>query len=420
MASVPFTEEELAPTRLPLLEASMLPPRAFVDQSIAAWEAEHLFLGGWICVGHAAQLSGRGMYVTREVGGESLLLIGDERGVARGFHNVCRHRGARLLDEPEGTVRRLQCPYHAWSYGFDGTLRSAPHTGALRDFDASGQGLTPIRTEVLEGFVFCDVSGSAPPLEEHVGLVASQLARYRTPELRRGAAIAYDVAANWKAIVENYSECLHCPGVHPELNRLSHYRSGEGHSGPGLWCGGSMTLNEGANTMGSDGGQTRRPPIAGIEGPALREVLYYAIFPNCLVSLHPDYVMLHTLWPDGPARTLIHCEWFFEPATIEQPGFDPSDAVGFWDTVNRQDWEVCELTQKGVGSRGYVRGRYTEAERDVHAFDVMVAEAYLGAQGLRRRPVANSQHDHATQIAAIAAVTASDSATDTSLVPRKP
>ena len=374
----PFTEEELAPTRLPLLEASLLPPRAYVDEDVAAWEAEHIFLGGWVCVGHAAQVRERGDYLTREVGGESLLVVADEDGVPRGFHNVCRHRGARLLDSPEGRVRRLQCPYHAWSYRFDGSLRNAPHTGALEDFDPGCHGLTPVRTEVIEGLVFCDVSGSAPPLDEHLGSSAAQLARYRNADLRRAAIRTYDVAANWKAVVENYSECLHCPGVHPELNRLSHYESGEEHDGPGLWCGGTMTLSEGADTMATGGGHSHRPPIAGIGGDALREVVYYAIFPNCLISLHPDYVMLHTLWPDGPGRTLIHCEWLFEPATIDAPDFDPSDAVDFWDLVNRQDWEVCELTQKGIGSRGYRRGRYTEAERDVHAFDVMVAEAYLG------------------------------------------
>jgi Rieske 2Fe-2S family protein len=373
----PFTAEELAPTLRPLLEASLLPPRAFTDPSVAGWEAEHLFMGGWVCVAHAAQLTGRGAYVTREIGGESLLFVGGEDGVPRGFHNVCRHRGARLVDSPEGTVRRLQCPYHAWSYALDGSLRSAPFTDTLEDFDRGCHGLTAVRTETLEGLVFADVSGTAPPLEDHVGAAVKQLARYRNAHLRRAASITYDVAANWKAIVENYSECLHCPGVHPELNRLSHYESGEEHDGAGAWCGGTMTLNEGAGTMASGGGHLTHPPIQGIEGDALREVIYYALFPNCLISLHPDYVMLHTLWPDGPARTTVTCEWYFEPATMERPDFDPKDAVEFWDLVNRQDWGVCELTQKGIGSRGYVRGRFTSAEVTVHHFDQMVAEAYL-------------------------------------------
>jgi Rieske 2Fe-2S family protein len=375
--TAPFTAEELAPTRRPLLEASLLPARAYVDSGVAAWEAENLFLGGWVCVGHAGALDSRGDFITVEIAGESVLFIGDGEGNVRGFFNVCRHRGARLVSEPEGTRRRLQCPYHAWSYGFDGSLRNAPQTAEIERFDKSCYGLRPVRTEVLHGLVFCDVSGEAPPLAEHVGALAEHLAHYRLATLRRASRIDYDVHANWKAIVENYSECLHCPGVHPELNRLSHYLSGEEYTGDGAWCGGSMTLSEGKATMASNGGHATRPPIAGLTEDDLSNVLYFAIFPNALVSLHPDYAMLHTLWPRGAGRTEIVCEWFFEPQTMARDDFDPDDAVSFWDTVNRQDWHVCELTQRGVGSRGYTPGRYTAVEITVHEFDRMVAESYL-------------------------------------------
>jgi glycine betaine catabolism A len=365
-----FTAEELAPTLRPLLEASLLPARAYVDEAVAEWEARHIF-SGWMCVGLVSALAERGAFRTAEIAGESLLFVG-----GRGFYNVCRHRGARLVTEPEGTLRRLQCPYHAWSYGFDGALRNAPHTEALHDFDPDANGLRPVRTETLGGLLFCDLSGEAPPLAEHVGALAGHLDAYRTPELRRAARIDYDVAANWKAIVENYSECLHCPGVHPELNRLSHYLSGEDYDGPGAWCGGSMTLRDGAATMATGGGTATRPRIDGVD-PA--RVLYFALFPNLMVSLHPDYVMVHTLWPRGAGRTEVVCEWFFEPGTMDRDGFDARAAVEFWDLVNRQDWHVCELAQLGLGSRGYTPGRYTEIEGTVHDFDRMVAEAYLGA-----------------------------------------
>ena len=208
-----------------------------------------------------------------------------------------------------------------------------------------------------------------------LGELTPHLEKYRLGGLQRAAAITYDVEANWKAIVENYSECLHCPGVHPELNRLSNYLTGESFTGAGAWCGGSMTLAPEAETMGREGGTGRgRPAIAGVDE---RAVLYFALFPNCLVSLHPDYVMLHTLWPEGPGRTKVVCEWFFEPETMDKPGFDGTDAVEFWDLVNRQDWEVCELAQLGIGSAGYSPGRYTQVEGTVHDFDKMVAEAYL-------------------------------------------
>jgi Rieske 2Fe-2S family protein len=202
------------------------------------------------------------------------------------------------------------------------------------------------------------------------------MAAYRQSELKRAARIVYEVDANWKAIAENYSECLHCPGVHPELNRLSHYLSGETIEGSGLWCGGSMTLAEGVETMSTDGAAHARKAIAGVDE---RSILYFLIFPNTLVSLHPDYVMLHTLWPKGPDRTEVVCEWFFEPEAIQAENFDPSDAVEFWDQVNREDWHVCSLTQRGMTSPSFTPGRYTTQEGDVHAFDTMVAERYLEA-----------------------------------------
>ena len=274
-------------------------------------------------------------------------------------------------------MRRLQCPYHAWCYRFDGSLQSAPHTEEIEDFDPATISLSRLRMEEVHGLLFADVSGTAGPLADHLGDLAPHLEHYRLGDLHRAAAITYDVHANWKAIVENYSECLHCPGVHPELNRLSHYLSGDEYEGAGAWCGGSMTLTEGAETMAANGGHANRPPIAGLTEAEQRDVLYFALFPNLLVSLHPDYVMVHTLWPRGAGRTEVVCEWYFEPETIAQPGFDPADAVDFWDTVNRQDWHVCELVQRGIGSRGHVPGRYTETEQTVHAFDQLVAEAYL-------------------------------------------
>jgi Rieske 2Fe-2S family protein len=364
----------------PLERATMLPPRAFVDPGVFQWELERIF-NGWICVGHASRVSEPGDYVMREVGTDSVVVMGGEDGRPHAFLNVCRHRGARLISEAEGSVRRrLVCPYHAWSYGLDGELVAARHMDGVEDFDISCWGLLPARVATVGGLVFVDLSGEAAQLSEHVGELAAHLEHYRVDGLLRGGLISYDVEANWKAIAENYSECLHCPGVHPELNALSHYMSGEVLEGPGAWCGGSMTLREGTSTMARMGGDRNgRPPIEGLSEQDLDAVLYFVLFPNALVSLHPDYVMLHTLWPRAVDRTEVVCEWFFEPATMAADGFDPSDAIEFWDQVNREDWHVCELTQKGVRTRGYVPGRYSAEEIDVHAFDVMVARRYLEA-----------------------------------------
>jgi Rieske 2Fe-2S family protein len=257
----------------------------------------------------------------------------------------------------------------------------------VEDFDFSCFGLREIRSAVVGGLVLVDLGGDAEPVDDHVGDLLPHLERYRVAGLRRGGILTYEVKANWKGIAENYNECLHCPGVHPELNALSDYQSGRCYEGMGSWCGGSMTLVDGAETMGRNGGHDgARPPIAGLEEADLRNIIYLALFPNALISLHPDYVMLHTLWPRRPDLTDVVCEFFFEPATIASPDFDPGDAVGFWNQVNTEDWRVCELSQMGVGSRGYTAGRYSADESDVHAFDRMVAARYL--DGLREEVMA--------------------------------
>ncbi len=359
----------------------MLPPAAFADPGVLDWELETIFRG-WVCVGHVSAVDEPGKFVMRELGPDSVVVIGAEDGRPRAFLNVCRHRGARIVEETEGRVRkRLRCPYHSWSYGLDGSLRAAPHMDGVEDFEHSCWGLIPVRLAVRGGLVMIDLSGEAPEIDEHVGELLAHLERYRLERLERAGERHYEVDANWKGIAENYNECLHCPGVHPELNALSDYMSGEEVSGPGSWCGGSMTLREGTTTMAfaSAGHSNGRPPIAGLSDADVNSVLYFALFPNALVSLHPDYVMLHTLWPRAAGRTDIVCEWYFEPETIAREGFDPADAIDFWDTVNRQDWYVCELTQKGVRTRGYTAGRYSAEEVDVHAFDLMVAGRYMEA-----------------------------------------
>jgi glycine betaine catabolism A len=371
-----LSARDLERTLRPLERATMLPGAAFTDPRVLDWELTRLFRGGWICVGHVDRVRERGQYAMVEVGRESALVVADDDGVPHALLNTCRHRGARIVDEPEGRVGRLRCPYHAWTYRFDGSLRSAPHTDGIEDFDPACYGLKAVRAAVVEGLVLIDLSGAAPPAEEHVGDLAPLLRRYRLGALRRAGRIVYQVDANWKAIAENYSECLHCPAVHPELNRLSSYLSGEAYTGEGAWCGGSMVLRDGASTMARNGGSAR-PPIKGLADDDLRSVLYFLLFPNALVSLHPDYVMLHTLWPRAADRTEVVCEWLFEPGTMAADGFDPSDAIEFWDQVNREDWRVCELTQRGMQSSGFEPGRYTTHEGDVHAFDVMVAERYM-------------------------------------------
>jgi Rieske 2Fe-2S family protein len=302
--------------------------------------------------------------------------VRDRTGTLHALSNVCRHRGSTILDAPSGHVVRLQCPYHAWAYDLDGSLLRAPHTEALVDFETADFGLPRLPLETWQGFVFINFDPAAAPLANHLSDLPQHVERHAPARLRRGRRIEYEVAANWKVIAENYSECYHCPGVHPQLNRLTPYDRGRNFTSSGPWAGGWMELVEAADTMSTDGHTHGRAPLPGLATDDQRRIYYFVVWPNLLLSLHPDYVMTHQVWPVDAERSRVVCEWLFDPAEMARPGFDASDAVDFWDTTNRQDWAVCERQQQGTRSASYRPGRYSLMEDMVHAFDLMVADRY--------------------------------------------
>jgi Rieske 2Fe-2S family protein len=283
---------------------------------------------------------------------------------------------------PCGESRNLPivvCPYHSWAYRLDGSLRHAPRFDQWEAFEPERNGLVELPTREWHGLVFVDTSGSAAPLEEHLAGLETLVAAHEPERLRVAARHDYVVEANWKIVIENYQECYHCSVIHPELCRVSPPRSGENyrHPGAGAWVGGWMALRHGAETM-SLSGKRAAGALRGLDAPATREVLYLVLFPNVLLSLHPDYVMTHLLTPLGPGRTRVNCRWSFAPDDVGRPGFDPADAVDFWDITNRQDWSACESVQRGVASDHWTPGQLAPDEDGVYQFVTMVARAYQG------------------------------------------
>jgi len=187
----------------------------------------------------------------------------------------------------------------------------------------------------------------------------------------------YDVAANWKVIVENYQECYHCSMIHPELCRVSPPTSGENLEREGNWVGGWMELRQGAETMSLDG-RTGGVAMARLDEHELSTVMYVAVLPNLLISLHPDYVMTHQLVPLTPHTTRITCSWAFPPDVAGREGFDPAYAVDFWDLTNRQDWTACESVQRGMAAPHYEAGPLAPDEDGVYQFVNRLAQAYQG------------------------------------------
>ncbi|PYJ11051.1 MAG: (2Fe-2S)-binding protein [Verrucomicrobia bacterium] len=356
--------------------AKTLPQRYFTSPEVLAAEQEGIFSTHWMLVGHQSQIAQAGDYFVQEVAGESLIIARDQTSV-RAFYNVCRHRGTRLCEDRSGHSTTIQCPYHAWTYALDGRLVGAPHmTGeAVPGFDKADYSLHAVSFGLWEGFIFVNLGDAPASLEQWFAPLQGKFSHWNLPRLRSAHRIEYDVRANWKLIFENYSECYHCPGVHPMLSKVSPYDSAENDLTEGPFLGGFMKITKGASlTMTGEAcarpvGDGHKGEEEGEDAEDFERVFYYSIFPNMLLSLHPDYVMVHQLWPQSPDRTLISCDWFFHPEAAEQSNFKPEDAVAFWDTTNKQDWHVCELSQQGIASRAYQPGPYSSRESIPAAWD---------------------------------------------------
>ena len=376
--AAPFDPADLEPSLRPFGQSRMLPRDAYVSPRVFAFEQERFFAGSWTCVGREGDLEGTGAQRAVKVGRAGVLLARGTDGKVRAFANTCRHRGHELLGIGEATSRRtVLCPYHAWTYDLDGTLRVAPGFREHTDFRPGEHGLVELPLESWHGFLFVNGSGDAPPFAEHVGALDDLVAPYRPERLVPLVSHAYDLDCNWQVVLETYHECYHCPLIHPELCQVSPPASGDNFELDGAWVGGTMDLKDHAATMSLDG-HSDGVPIPGLDGERLRTVAYLGLFPNLLLSLHPDYVMTHLVEPLAADRSHVICTWYFPPEATDQPGFDPGYAVDFWDTTNRQDWSACESVQRGMTSSHFQPGPLAPAEDAVYHVVTMIARAYLG------------------------------------------
>lgn len=345
----------------------------YASQAVYEEERERIFYRGWVCIGRADEVGAPGEYLVRDVLGESVFVVRNAAGALRAFYNVCAHRGTRLLDEEpaSGTMgKALKCPYHAWSYDHDGRLLATPNVHEDEQFSRDDYRLHDVAVAEHAGFLFVSLADEPRPLPDHLANsneTITDFERYRMGELRLARRITYDVAANWKIVVENYNECLHCPTIHPELVQvIPMYRKGE------VWDG---ETRDGGNPMAA--GATSFTATGTSDLPKFPDLLpddygmYYGAFqfPNLMVNLHPDSVMAYVVHPKGPARTIVVSEFYFRPEALAMPGFDPSPTVDLWDTISRQDWAVCERAQLGVSSRAYRSGVYPRKDRLLFDFN---------------------------------------------------
>ncbi|MFN0180008.1 MAG: aromatic ring-hydroxylating oxygenase subunit alpha [Gemmatimonadales bacterium] len=354
-----------------------LPRAAYQSEATFAAESELIFAREWVLAARAESLPSPGDYLHLTIAGESLLLVRGADDRLRAFHNLCRHRGCELVltspgapptaasGRPDGTLgRAIRCPYHSWTYSLEGDLRAAPH---LEDQVADCRDQFSLyQAGVAEwgGFVFIhldpvNAAARGHTLAAQIGPAQSRIRNYPLADLRIARRVVYEVAANWKVILENYNECYHCAFVHPELCRVvPAFRQ---NGGAGLDWEHGVPHRDGAVTF-TFSGTTTRAAFPGLDEQEQVRHKGELIYPNMMISLSMDHVAVFTLVPRSPDQTTVITDFLFHPTEIAKPDFDPADAVDFWDLTNRQDWAICEAVQRGMRSRRFEHGYYAPME----------------------------------------------------------
>ena len=339
-----------------------LPRQSYLSPSIFELEWAAVFQSGWVCIGRADCLREPGDYLARRLHKQSVLVIRGKDNNLSAFYNTCRHRGAELVPLADfnpvvGKFKRsITCPYHAWTYHFDGRLRNTPHLS----IDPKGMSLHNISLKQWGGFIFLKLKDTdQEPLKNALGEGINRLSRYPLSDLQVCTSNIYEVAANWKVILENYNECYHCGPVHPELCQLVPQFKVKG--GNDLSWDDGVPHRQGATTF-TKTGNTKRSPFPGLNETEKTHHKGELFYPNLLLSLSMDHVVAFYLWPIEVDKTFVQCDFMFHPSEISKSDFDSSDAVDFWDLVNQQDWKICESVQRGMQNEVFEHGYYAPME----------------------------------------------------------
>lgn len=335
----------------------------YLSDEVWAAERARIFHRGWMLAGAGQRLQ-RGNRTVVELAGESVLLTRDLEGRLHAFANVCRHRGARLCEAHDTSSQgSLMCPYHAWTYALDGRLIATPHLDET-EVDKSTLPLWQYHLREWQGLVFVSLHPEPPEFDQWLRDHAPEMLkfeRFGLDQLQVVASTRCDIAANWKIVIENYQECLHCTRVHPELVDITPiYRTG--------WVTDHEREDGGVTVDRAKAGSPYRNPLPSLPGVSGADHTSYfgaTVFANGFVDITDPSVVISTLYPDGPHRTVMTMDFLFHPDAINTPGFDPQPIIDFNVLVGNQDNAVCESVHRGVSSKAFDHGVLTPKDEYV-------------------------------------------------------
>ena len=365
-----------------------LPRGYYTDTAHYERELKDIWYKQWVYLCRAETLDGPLAFRTFELGTQPILLLRDEAGQLRAFYNTFRHRGSLLCTEPSGRLnaKLLTCPYHAWSFKLNGELHKVSSKYPAADFNKADYPLHGIAVHEWRGFVFINLAGAkAPPFEARFDLDSGKLDNWPLESLRMVHAQTKILDCNWKIFWENFSECLHCPGTHPELCDLVpiYKRAFQDERDDPSWQDHADShdpkfkggLKQGAFTWTMDG-QPHSKPFQDLTDAEHNAGQTYVIkLPAMMMAGHIDYVRVIRMRPLGLKKTELYVEWLFPPEAIAEAGFDPSPAVQFTNIVMDQDMALCALNQKGLDSMAHEAGVLMPEEYVLQEFHNYIRKA---------------------------------------------
>lgn len=358
-----------------------LPSESYYDPAWFAREQAMIWSHQWVYAGRLNDIAPMTMRRIA-VADENLILVRDRDDNVTCFHNTCRHRGSELCssDEKKLASKLISCPYHQWSYGLDGRLVRTPFISETPDFRKEDHGLYTVHVAVWNGFIFVCLADQPPDFSQAPDLGAHALANWPMTGLVTGHTMVKQLECNWKVFWENYNECLHCPGIHPELSEMVPIYA-KGYMAPNEapdWTPENdrhdNVLKAGARTW-SMNGRTCGPEFAGLsDAERAAGQTFVTLLPTIFIVAHVDYVRAVSLRPLGPEHTELKAEWLFPAETLARPGFDLANTVDFATIVMLQDGDACEMNQRGLKNSKYREGRLMPQEFDVHRFHNWIRE----------------------------------------------
>lgn len=355
-----------------------LPASAYTDHAFFVLEQEKLFAGSWVCIGIIDDVPEAGDARPVRVAGRDVLMVRDGHDEVRVFHNFCRHRGYPIVTEPVHGLKRLVCPYHAWAYDLDGTLKRAPHfdgTGKHRNGADAAKlpGLRPVRTATWHRLVFINLSADAQPFDAFIAPLAERWSAYDFSQLRHGKALTFDAACNWKLAIENFIDFYHLPAVHKGLNSYSSMQDHHFIRQDGVFIG------EGNDHYApEDAAAGQLPVFPGLDPELNSKTEALCLFPNLLITVFNDNLRVIIVEPleAGTCREHVHVFFVGDEAMSADLDDHREMAAARFVEFNTEDIEIVETLQKGFAGNGFDGGRFSPYfDQNIHHFQELVLNA---------------------------------------------